>query len=91
MNALTWLFVGSMSGWLATYILRLDAQSDLKIYLFSGVLGAMAAGIYLTPLFDIETINQKTFSFPSMLVSLGGAVLMIGIVYLFRRLRTKTN
>jgi len=91
MNLFTWLFVGSICGWLFALILRIDRQSDLKINVFVGILGAIAAGIYITPLFDIETINQKNFSFPSMLVSLGGALILIVVVFLFRRSRTKTT
>ena len=41
--------------------------------------------MFLSPLFGISTINQNNFSIPSLLVSLLGAVILLGIVNLFRR------
>lgn len=63
MNALTWLVVGSICGVVATFILRNEGNSELKINIIAGIVGAIAAGIYITPLFEIETINQKAFRF----------------------------
>jgi uncharacterized membrane protein YeaQ/YmgE (transglycosylase-associated protein family) len=91
MNLITWLLVGSISGWLAEFLPRMDEQSNLRINMFVGIVGAIVAGIFITPLFDIVTVNQRTFSLPSMLVALGGAVILITVVYLFRRLRTNTS
>ncbi|HLF88475.1 MAG TPA: GlsB/YeaQ/YmgE family stress response membrane protein [Anaerolineales bacterium] len=91
MNFITWLFVGSITGWLGGLIMRIQEQSNLQINIVVGIVGAFAAGVFITPLFDIETINQRAFSLPSMLVSLGGAVLLLTVVYLFRRFRTDTN
>ena len=50
-----------------------------------GVVGAFLAGILLSPLLGTGTINQSNFSFPSLLVSLGGAIILLAIVNLFRR------
>ena len=91
MNFITWLFVGSITGWLGGLIMRIQEQSNLQFNIVVGIVGAFAGGVFITPLFDIETINQRTFSLSSMLVSLGGAVLLLTVVYLFRRFRTDTN
>jgi len=90
MNLITWLFIGSISGWLAGLVMRTNQQSNLRINIMVGMVGAVAAGIFMTPLFDIETINQRIFSLPSMLVSLGGAMILLTVVYLFRRGRPST-
>jgi len=50
-----------------------------------GVVGAFVAGWFLTPLFGISTINQANFSAPALLVSLGGAILLLAVVRLFSR------
>jgi uncharacterized membrane protein YeaQ/YmgE (transglycosylase-associated protein family) len=42
------------------------------------------AGIVLTPLLGIGTINQSNFSLPALLVSLGGAVILLFVVGLFQ-------
>jgi uncharacterized membrane protein YeaQ/YmgE (transglycosylase-associated protein family) len=39
----------------------------------------------LAPLFGTGTINQNDFSFPSLLVSFLGAIVLLAIVNLFRR------
>jgi uncharacterized membrane protein YeaQ/YmgE (transglycosylase-associated protein family) len=54
-----------------------------------GIVGAFVAGYLLTPLFGISTINQNNFSLPALLVSLGGAVILLAVVNLFRRGRVR--
>jgi uncharacterized membrane protein YeaQ/YmgE (transglycosylase-associated protein family) len=83
MNLITWLIVGSISGLLVGLILRTNEQLNPRINIFVGIVGAIAAGIFITPMFDIETINQRTFSLPSMLVSLGGAIILLMTLHLF--------
>jgi uncharacterized membrane protein YeaQ/YmgE (transglycosylase-associated protein family) len=91
MNFITWLFVGSFTGWLGGLIIRIHEQSNLQINIVVGIVGAFSAGVFVTPLFDIETINQRSFSLPSMMVSLGGAIALLTVVYLYKRFRTKTS
>jgi uncharacterized membrane protein YeaQ/YmgE (transglycosylase-associated protein family) len=50
-----------------------------------GIVGAFLAGLVLTPLFGVGTINQGNFSLGGLLVSLLGAVILLAIVNLFRR------
>jgi uncharacterized membrane protein YeaQ/YmgE (transglycosylase-associated protein family) len=47
--------------------------------------GAFIAGLVLTPLFGISTINQNNFSLPALLVSLLGAVILLAVVKFLRR------
>ncbi len=91
MNLITWILVGGLAGWLASFLLRIERQANVRLNLIVGIIGAIIAGIYITPLFDIETINQRAFSFPSMWVALGGAVVLLLGVYLFRIIKTRTN
>ena len=50
-----------------------------------GIVGACIAGLVLTPLFGISTINQSDFSLPALLVSLVGAVILLAIGRVIRR------
>jgi uncharacterized membrane protein YeaQ/YmgE (transglycosylase-associated protein family) len=84
-NFLVWLIVGGIIGWVASLIMRTDAQQGLLLNIVVGIVGALVAGWLLTPLFGIGTINQSNFSVPAMLVSLGGAVILLAIVNLVRR------
>ena len=49
-------------------------------------MGAFLAGYFLSPLFHVGTINEGDFSIPALLVSLGGAVILLAISKLFRNI-----
>lgn len=84
-NFLIWIILGGILGWLASIIMRTDASQGTLLNIIVGIIGAFVAGMVLTPLFGVATINQNNFSMPALLVSLLGAVLLLGIVNLFRR------
>lgn len=84
-NFLVWIILGGILGWIASMIMRTDAQQGTFLNIIVGIVGAFLAGMFLSPLFGINTINQNNFSIPSLLVSLLGAVILLGIVNLFRR------
>jgi len=85
MNLIVWLVVGGIIGWIASLIMGTDAQQGILLNIIVGIVGAFLAGLLLSPLFGINTINQSNFSLPAMLVSLLGAVILLAIVNLFRR------
>ena len=85
MNLLLWIIIGGILGWLASLIMRTNAQQGLFLNIVVGIIGALVAGFVLTPLFGIGTINQNNFSLPALLVSLLGAIILLAIVNLFRR------
>jgi uncharacterized membrane protein YeaQ/YmgE (transglycosylase-associated protein family) len=84
-NFIIWLIVGGIIGWLASLVMRTDAEQGTLLNIVVGIVGAFLAGLVLTPLFGISTINQGSFSLPALLVSLLGAVILLAIVNLFRR------
>lgn len=84
-NFIIWIIVGGILGWLASLVMRTDAQQGPLLNIIVGIIGAFLAGLLLTPLFGIGTINQNNFSIEALLVSLLGAVILLGIVNLFRR------
>ena len=77
--------MGGILGWIASLIMRTDAQQGVGLNIVVGIIGALVAGFLLTPLFGVATINQSNFSLPSLLVSLLGAIILLAIVNLFRR------
>jgi len=89
MNFIIWLIVGGIIGWLASMIMRTDAQQGVILNVVVGIIGAMLGGWLISPMVGIGTINQNAFSLPAMLVSLVGAVILLGIVNLFRRGRVR--
>jgi uncharacterized membrane protein YeaQ/YmgE (transglycosylase-associated protein family) len=85
MNFILWIIIGGILGWIASIIMRTNAQQGLFLNIVVGIIGALVAGFVLTPLFGIGTINQNNFSLPALLVSLLGAIILLAIVNLFRR------
>jgi uncharacterized membrane protein YeaQ/YmgE (transglycosylase-associated protein family) len=84
-NFIIWVIVGGILGWIASMIMRTDAQQGTLLNIVVGIIGAFVAGLVLTPLFGVGTINQDNFSLAALLVSLLGAIILLGIVNLFRR------
>jgi uncharacterized membrane protein YeaQ/YmgE (transglycosylase-associated protein family) len=82
-NFIVWLVVGAIIGWLASQLM--GQREGLLLNIVVGVVGAFLAGLVLTPLLGIGTINQGNFSLPALIVSLVGAVALLAVVSLFRR------
>jgi uncharacterized membrane protein YeaQ/YmgE (transglycosylase-associated protein family) len=88
MGIIMWLVIGGIVGWLASIIMRRDAQQGIFLNIIVGIVGAALAGWLIAPLFGTGTINQG-LSVTSFLVSLVGAILLLAIVNLFTRGRAR--
>jgi uncharacterized membrane protein YeaQ/YmgE (transglycosylase-associated protein family) len=82
-NFIVWLIAGAVVGWVARQIMH--NQSGLLLNILLGIVGAFVAGLVVTPLLGIATINQNDFSLPALLVSLAGAVVVLFVLGMFRR------
>lgn len=84
-NLILILIVGGLIGWIASIVMRTNAQQGIFLNVVVGIVGALLAGFFLSPLFGTGTVNQGNFSLPALLVSLLGAVILLAVVNLFRR------
>jgi uncharacterized membrane protein YeaQ/YmgE (transglycosylase-associated protein family) len=82
---IVWIIVGGILGWIASMIMRTDGQQGTLLNIIVGIVGAVVAGWLISPLVGTGTINQGDFSLTALAVSLLGAVLLLGVVNLFRR------
>ncbi len=82
---LVWIIVGGILGWVASMIMKTDGQQGTFLNIIVGIVGAVLAGWLISPLVGVGTINQGNFSLTALVVSLLGAVVLLGIVNLFRR------
>lgn len=89
MNIIIWLVVGGVLGWLASMVMRTDAQQGILLNVIVGIVGAMIAGFLIAPMLGTGTINQNDFSLSGLFVSFIGAVVLLAIVNLFRRGRPR--
>lgn len=85
MNIIIWLVVGGIIGWLASLIMKTDAQQGVVLNIVVGVIGAVLGGWLLSPLLGAGTVNQGDFSVMGLVVSLVGAIILLAIVNLIRR------
>jgi len=84
-NLIVWLIVGGVVGWIASLMMRTDAQQGVFLNVIVGIVGAALAGFFISPMVGLPTINQGSFSIGSLVVSLVGAVILLAVVNLVRR------
>lgn len=85
MNFLIWLVIGGLIGWVASLVMKTDGQQGIFLNVIVGIVGAVLAGWFISPLVGVGTINQDNFSIGGLLVSFVGAAILLAIVNVFRR------
>lgn len=85
MNFIIWLVVGGVIGWLASIIMKTDAQQGVILNVVVGIVGSMLGGWLISPLVGAGSVNQGDFSIGGLIVSLVGAIILLAVVNLFRR------
>jgi len=81
MGIIIWLIIGGIVGWLASLVMRTDAQQGILLNIVVGIVGAFLGGL----IFNRGNINEAPLSVTAFIVSLIGAVVLLAIVNLFRR------
>ena len=82
MNLLIWVVVGGLAGWVASMIMKTDAQMGMLANIVVGIIGALLGG-WLVGLFGVE-VAEGEFSIPSILTAILGACVLIWILKLVR-------
>lgn len=77
---IVWLVIGGVVGWLASLVMRTDAQQGILLNIVVGIVGAFIGGL----IFSGGSINQG-LSVYSFVVSLLGAIILLAVVNLVRR------
>jgi uncharacterized membrane protein YeaQ/YmgE (transglycosylase-associated protein family) len=85
MGFILWIVVGGIIGWLASIIMRTDAQQGIFLNIIVGIIGAFIGGLIISG----GSINNAPLTVTSFLVSLLGAVILLAIVNLVRRGRVR--
>jgi len=79
------LVVGGLVGLMASLLVGTDTRQGALLNVIVGIVGVFVAGLVLTPIFGISTINQGTFGFSGSMISLLGAIILLAAVNLFQR------
>lgn len=81
MGLILWLVIGGIVGWLASIVMRTDAQQGIVLNVVVGIVGAFIGGLIFTG----GSINSSGLSLYTFLTSLVGAIVLLAIVNLVRR------
>jgi len=77
MGIIAWIVLGGIAGWLASIIMRTDAQQGIFGNIIVGIVGALIGG-FVVSLFGQTPVNG--FNLYSLLVALLGSVILLWIV-----------
>jgi len=84
MNLIIYLIAGAIVGYVASRIMHTNGQQGTLMDIVVGVIGALIAGYFISPLLGVGTINNA-ITLPTMLVTLLGSVILLWIVKAVRR------
>jgi len=82
MGIIIWLIVGGVVGWLASLVMRTDAQQGILLNIVVGIIGAVIAGLILG---GGNINNSDPLDITNILYSLLGAIILLAVVNLVRR------
>lgn len=85
MEVIILLIAGGVIGWIASLIMRMDAQQGIVLNIFVGILGSALGGLVLTPLLGAASIVSSGISLTTVVVSLLGALILLACVNLVTR------
>jgi uncharacterized membrane protein YeaQ/YmgE (transglycosylase-associated protein family) len=88
MELIAWIIVGGIAGWVASMLMRTDAQMGCITNVIVGMIGSIVGGAIVVFL-NTGTLQLSTafsnFNLVSLLVSILGAVVLLWIVKMLRR------
>jgi len=82
MGIILWIVFGALVGWIASLIMKTDAQQGAVLNIVVGVVGAVLGGWIMSAFGEQGTTGFNLYSF---IVALLGAVVLIAIVKAVRR------
>lgn len=83
MGILTWIIVGGLAGWVASMIMKTDAEQGALANIVVGIIGALIGGWVMSMMGGNPDV--MSFSVESFLVALLGAVILLAILKAIRR------
>src|SRR3546814_2737871 len=84
MNLIIALIIGGIIGWLASIVMRTDAQQGILLNIVVGIIGSLLGGFLLGPLLGGGNLLSGAFDIMTLIVALLGALILLAIVNLFR-------
>jgi len=89
MNLIIALIIGGIIGWLASIVMRTDAQQGILLNVVVGIIGSLLGGFLLGPLLGGGNLLSGNLDIMTLVVALLGAIILLAIVNMFRRGRPR--
>jgi len=77
-----WIILGALAGWIASMIMGRNATMGAGANIVVGIIGAIIGGLIMN---SLGGPGVTGFNLYSILVAIGGAIVLLFIVGLFRR------
>lgn len=77
-NIIVWVLFGAFAGWVASIITNKNRQMGAIANIVAGIAGAFIGGFIMEEVFGAP--GMTGFNFYSLLVAIGGAVVLIWVV-----------
>jgi uncharacterized membrane protein YeaQ/YmgE (transglycosylase-associated protein family) len=74
MGLIAWIILGALAGWIASIIMRTDAEQGAIANIIVGIVGAVIGG-FIMQMFGASGVDG--FSLYSLLVAIGGAIVLL--------------
>ncbi len=85
-NLIVALIIGGVIGWLASVVMRTDAQQGIFLNIVVGIIGSLLGSFLLGSLFGAEgNIMNNALDGGVLLAAFVGALIPLAVVNLFRR------
>lgn len=77
MDIILWILLGALAGWIASKIMKTDAQMGALANIVVGIIGAFIGG-FVVRILGGGDVNE--LSIPGLLTAILGAVILLAIV-----------
>jgi uncharacterized membrane protein YeaQ/YmgE (transglycosylase-associated protein family) len=80
LNIILWIIFGALAGWIASIIMRTNAEEGAFANIITGIIGALIGGWIARVLFGISV---SAFSLGGLIVAIVGAIILVAILRAF--------
>ena len=87
MGLIVALIIGGIIGWLASIVMRTDAQQGIFLNIVVGIIGSLLGSFLLGGFFGAEgnIINGNSLDGGTLIAAFLGALILLAVINLFRR------
>ena len=88
MGIISWIIIGGLAGWIASMVMKTDAQMGVFMNIIVGIVGAMLGGWLMGMLFGIDLAG---FSLQSLFGAFVGSVILLALLKLFTGMSSQAH